>query len=80
MVEENISQQFRLKIIDETRIYFIEEKNQNKLMNKKHKKVLTAVNYIEYLVILASVVTRCVSISAFTSLIGFPIGITSSTV
>ena len=40
MFEENISQKFRLKKIDETRNYFIEEVNQNELMSKRHKKGL----------------------------------------
>ena len=39
MVEENISQEFRLKNIDETRNYFLEEIEQNELMSGKHKKV-----------------------------------------
>ena len=38
MVEENISQQFRLKNIDETRNYLIEEIHRNELMSKKHKR------------------------------------------
>ena len=33
MVEENISQEVRLKNIDETRNYFIEEIKQTKLMS-----------------------------------------------
>ena len=41
MVEENITQEFRLKNIDETRNYFFEEIEQNELMSKKHKKVCT---------------------------------------
>ena len=49
-------------------------------MSKKHKKFCMTLNYIEYLLILASVVTGCVSISAFASLVGVPIGITSSAV
>ena len=40
MVEENISQEFRFKNIDETRNYFLEEIKQNELMSKKHKKGL----------------------------------------
>ena len=36
MIEENISQESRLKNIDETRNYFIEDINQNELMSKKH--------------------------------------------
>ena len=35
LVEENISQEIRLKTKDETRNYFIEEIKQNKLMSKK---------------------------------------------
>ena len=49
-------------------------------MNEKHKKVCTTLNYIEHFLILASTITGCVSISAFASLIGIPIGITSSAI
>ena len=77
MSEENISQEFRLKNIDETRNYLIEETNRNELLSKKHKKVCTTLNYIEHFLILASTITGCVSISAFASLIGIPIGITN---
>ena len=49
-------------------------------MNKKHKKVCRVLNYIEYSLILISTVTGCVSISAFASLAGTLIGITSSAV
>ena len=80
MAEENISQEFRLKNIDETRNYLIEETNRNELLSKKHKKVCTTLNYIEHFLILASTITGCVSISAFASLIGIPIGITSSAI
>ena len=34
-----ISEEFRFKNTDETKIYFMEETNQNQLMGKKHKKV-----------------------------------------
>ena len=37
-------------------------------------------NYIEHLLILSSTVTGCISISAFASLVGIPIGITSSAI
>ena len=39
MVEENISQEFRLENMGETRNCLIEEINRNELMSKKHKKV-----------------------------------------
>ena len=42
------------------------------------KKVCATLNYFQNFVILASVVTQCISISAFTSLIGTPIRITCS--
>ena len=38
MKEENVNQEFRLKNIEEIKIYFIKEIDQNELMTKKHKK------------------------------------------
>ena len=78
--ERNISQKFKKKIYTKKRHYFIDEMNKSKLMSKKLKKFCMTLNYIEYLLILASVVTGCVSISTFASLVGVPIGITSSAV
>ena len=49
-------------------------------MSKKHKKVCRVLNYIENSLIFISTITGCVSISAFTSLAGTPIGITSSAI
>ena len=46
-------------------------------MSKKHKKVCTTLNYIECFLILASAITGCGSISAFSSLVGTPIEITT---
>ena len=65
MAEENVSEKFRLKNIDETRNYLIEEINRNELMSKKHKKVCTTLNYLEHFPILASTITGCISISTF---------------
>ena len=78
--EENISQEFRLKNVDETRNYLIEEINRNELMNKKHKKFCTTLNYIEHFLILAYTITGRVSISDFASLVGISVGITSSAI
>ena len=80
MSEENISKEFRLKNIDETGNYFLEEIKQKELMSKKNKKVCTTLNYIEHFLILASTITGCISISVLASLIGIPIGITSSAI
>ena len=49
-------------------------------MNKKYKKVCRISNYIEYLLILISTVSGCVSISAYDFLVGLPIGSTSSAI
>ena len=40
MVEEKLSQKFRLRNINETRNYFHEKIEKNKLITKKHKKGL----------------------------------------
>ena len=80
MAEENISLEFRLKNIGETKNYLIEEINRNELMSKKRKKVYTTLSYIEHFIILASTITGYVSISPFASLVGILIGITSSAI
>ena len=80
MAEESMSQKFELKYIDEKKNYFTEEIRQNELMNKKHKKVCTTVNYIEHFLILASTITGYISISTFVSLVGILLGISSSAV
>ena len=49
-------------------------------MSKNHKNVWTTLNYIEHYLILAFAITGCISISAFASLVGIPIGITSSAI
>ena len=49
-------------------------------MSDKYKKTYKYLNYVEYLLILASTVTGCVSISSFPSLVCVPVGITSSAV
>ena len=47
-------------------------------MSRNHKKVFTTLSYFKHFLILASAVTGCISISAFASLLGIPIGIASS--
>ena len=57
MTEENRSQKFRLKNIDETRNYLIEEINRNESISKKHKNICITLNYIEQFLILGSTIT-----------------------
>ena len=77
MTEENISQEFRLKNIDETRNYFIEKTNQNKLVREK---LCGVSNSSEHLLILASTLLDVFQISAFALLLEILVGITSSAV
>ena len=77
MVEESISQEFRLKNIEDIKIRFIKQIDQNELMINRHKKVCKTLNYIKQFLIL---VTGCVSISAFSSLLGIPIRGASSAI
>ena len=62
MAEENITQEFRLKNVNETRNYFMKEINQNELMSMKHKN---AWNFTEHYLILTPAITGCVSVSLF---------------
>ena len=76
-----MSQGFRLQNIDETRNYYLEEIKQIELTNIKYEKVCTTLNYIENVLILASAITGCISVSAFASfLLLTSIGITSSAI
>ena len=43
-------------------------------------KVCRVLDYIDHLAIVISIITGCVSISAFVSLVGIPIGITNSVI
>ena len=69
--------EFRLRKLDETRNYLLDEIKHNDLMSEKYKKTCKYLNYVEHLLILASTVTGCVSNSAFASLVCVPDGITS---
>ena len=80
MSKENLNQEFRLKKRDEIKNYLNEEINRNELMSKKYKTICRVLNYIDHSLIVISTITRHVSISAFASLVGIPIGITSSVI
>ena len=72
MFEENISQEFRLKNIRETRNYFLEEIKQNELITKQQKKFYTTLNHIEHFLI------QLLQFGdEFASLIGISVGIMS---
>ena len=64
MVEE-ASLEFRLRKIDETRNYLLDEIKHSDLMIEKYNKTCKYLNYVEHLLIFVSTVTGCVSISGF---------------
>ena len=68
------------KKIHKTRSYLSEEVKHNDTMSEKPKKVCRALNYFEHFLVFVSYVSVCVSISAFASLVGVPVGVTSSAV
>ena len=74
------SLELRLRKIDETRNYFIDEIKHNDLISEKYKKICTYLNPVEHLVILASPVTCCVSHSTFASFVCVHVGLTSCAV
>ena len=75
--QKTIGQEFKLREIDEKN-YFIEEMTQNEFISKRHRNICKILNYTEHWFMLASTVTRFVSISVFASLIGMPVVIKSS--
>ena len=49
-------------------------------MSKKHKKDFATLNYNEHFLILASTITKCISVFAFATLVVIPTGIMSSAI
>ena len=80
MIDWNLSQKLKSENIEKPRNHFIKEIDQNGLMSQRHKEICTILNYIEHFLVLASVVTSSVSVSAFVSLLGISVGITRSVV
>ena len=73
-----MQEEIRLNNIDETRNYLLNKIELNDLMSGRQTKVCRALNYFEHFLFFISAISGCVSISTFTSLIGFSVGIASS--
>ena len=80
MVEVNLIQKFRSKNLRETRNYYVQEIEENDLLNKKPKMLWMTLNYIGHFLNLTSTIAGYISISAFGSLVSVPVGITSSAI
>ena len=76
----NLSEQtkFRLDEISKIESYFIEEINQRKSCSKKLNKYVAIFNYIDQVLILLSATSGGVLIISFTTIVGAPVGIASS--
>ena len=74
------SLEFRLRKTNQTKNCLSEEIKHNDLMSEKYKKRFKYLNHVKHLLILVSTVTGCTSISAFSSLVCVPVGITSPAV
>ena len=72
MAKGNINLDFRIKKIDGTRNYFLEEIKHNDLRNEMHKKLCRALTYCIF------PFSGYVSISAFASLVDVSASIASS--
>ena len=59
------SLRFRLRKIDETRNYLLDEIKHNDLMSEKYKKTCKYLNYVEHLLILVLAVTGCFSFCVY---------------
>ena len=69
---------FRLYEIKKIENYFINEINERKSCSKKLSKYVTIFDYIDKILIILSATIGGVSIISFTSVIGAPVGIAST--
>ena len=54
---EEASLEFRVRKVDETRNYLLDEIKHNDLMSDKYKETCKYLNYVEHLLILVSIAT-----------------------
>ena len=78
--KNNLSRQteFRLYEIKKIENYFINEINETKSRNKKLNQYITIFDYIDKISIALNVTTGGISIISYTSVIGVPVGIAST--
>ena len=72
------NQQFRLNKISEIGDYFITEIKERELMSKKLSKYISSFDYFDKSLLVLSVTSGSISIASFATVIGIPIGVTSS--
>ena len=73
-----INQQFRLNKINEIKDYFIAEIKEKELMSKRFSKYIASFDYFDKSLIVLSARSDSISIAAFATVIGTPVGIASA--
>ena len=71
-------QHFRLNKINEIKDYFVAEIKQRELMSKRLRKYIPSFDYFDKSLIVLSATSGSIPIASFGTVIGTPVGITSS--
>ena len=71
-------QHFRLNKINEIKDCFVPEIKEKELMSKRLGKYITSFDYFDKSLIALSLTTGSISIASFATVIGVPVGITST--
>ena len=74
----NDQQQFRLNKINEVKDYFIAEIRERELMGKTLSDYITSFDYFDKSLIVLSATSGSISIAAFATVIGAPVGLPSA--
>ena len=69
ITEKDISEEFRMNKTNKGNNYFLQEIDQNELLNNKKKKSCTTLNYTEHFLTLVFAVNVCICISSSPSLV-----------
>ena len=73
----NDQQQFRLNKINEVKDYFIAEIHERELMGKTLSDYITSFDYFDKSLIVLSATSGSISIAAFATVLGAPVGLPS---
>ena len=72
------NKQFRLNKVNETKDYFVAEIKERKLISKRLSKCIASFDYFDKSYLMLSVTIGSISIASFATVIGAPLGITST--
>ena len=72
------NQQFRLNKINEMKDYFTAEIKEREIMSKRLSKYIASFDYFDKSLIVLSATSGSIYVASFATVIGMPVGITSS--